>query len=47
MTGPSMPSWISATSAAEASSKAPMTIRSGCMKSATALPSAVNSGLEA
>ncbi len=35
------------TASASSSAKAPTTIRSGCMKSRTAVPSAVNSGLEA
>ena len=43
----SIPSWSAATTSASASSKAPITIRSGCMKSRTAVPSAVNSGFDA
>jgi hypothetical protein len=46
-TGASIPAWSSATAAATDSSNAPTTIRSGSMKSRTAVPSAVNSGFDA
>ena len=45
-TGASMPRWSPSTASPSASSNAPTTIRSGSMKSRTAVPSAVNSGLE-
>jgi hypothetical protein len=44
--GASIAAWSSATASASAASKAPMTIRSGSMKSVIAVPSAVNSGFE-
>ena len=46
-TGASIPRWSSSTASPSAASKAPITIRSGSMKSLTAVPSAVNSGFEA
>ncbi len=46
-TGASIPRWSSSTASPSASSNAPTTIRSGSMKSRTAVPSAVNSGFEA
>ena len=45
-TGASIPAWSRSTTSPSAASNAPMTIRSGCMKSRTAVPSAVNSGFE-
>ena len=45
-TGASIPSCSAATASPSASSNAPTTIRSGSMKSRTAVPSAVNSGFE-
>ena len=45
-TGASIPRWSSSTASPSASSKAPITIRSGCWKSRIAVPSAVNSGFE-
>ena len=44
--GPSIASYSAATASASASSSAPITIRSGFMKSRTALPSARNSGFD-
>ena len=44
--GASMPACSASTASPSASSKAPTTIRSGCMKSRTAVPSAVNSGFD-
>ena len=46
-TGPSMPACSAATASPSSSRNAPTTIRSGWRKSATAVPSAVNSGFEA
>ncbi len=46
-TGPSIPAWSAATASPSSSRKAPTTIRSGCKKSFTAVPSAVNSGFDA
>ena len=45
-TSASTPSWSPSTASPSAASNAPITIRSGRMKSATALPSAVNSGFD-
>jgi hypothetical protein len=45
-TGASNPSYNAATRSPEASSSEPITIRSGCMKSSTALPSERNSGFD-
>ena len=44
--GASIPACRAAITSPAASSKAPITIRSGSMKSFTAVPSAVNSGFE-
>ena len=45
--GASMPRCSSSTASPSAASNEPITIRSGCWKSRIAVPSAVNSGLEA
>ncbi len=46
-TGASIPACSASTASPSASSNAPITMRSGSMKSRTAVPSAVNSGFEA
>ena len=46
ITGASMPACSSSITSPSAASNAPITIRSGCRKSFTAVPSAVNSGFE-
>ena len=45
--GASIPSWSSATASPSSSRNAPTTMRSGVMKSRSAVPSAVNSGFDA
>ena len=44
--GASIPAWSASTASPSAASNAPITTRSGSMKSRTAVPSAVNSGFE-
>ncbi len=45
--GASMPTCSASTASPSSSRNEPITMRSGCMKSRTAVPSAVNSGLDA